>query len=62
MWALTKCERVGALVVDALELDGHTYLMHRYQGSMVGGAPYVLEKWIGYTVVVTISSSSLRCF
>jgi len=26
-------------MVDAVELDGHTLLMHRYQENMVGGPP-----------------------
>ena len=37
MWALTWCERVDALVVNAWELDGQTKLMHHYQESLVRG-------------------------
>ena len=40
MCALIKRERVGTLVVDALELEGHAHLMNHYQGSMVGVPPH----------------------
>jgi len=43
VWPLTGCERFGVLVMDALEHEEHTHLMH-HQGSMVGGPPLVLEK------------------
>jgi len=43
VWVLTRRERFGALVVDALELEEHTHLMHHYQGSMVGGSPHFRE-------------------
>ena len=58
MWALTKRERIGALVVDAIELEGHTYLMHRYQGSMVGEPRHVLENGLATSVLITISYST----
>ena len=38
MRALTKRERDGALMVDALDIMD-THLMHRYQGSLVGQPP-----------------------
>ena len=41
MRALTKRERIGALVVDALELEEYTHLMHHYQEKvLVRGPPW----------------------
>jgi len=34
-------------MVNALEFEGHTKMMHHYQGSMVGGPPHFGEiNWL----------------
>ena len=65
VWALTKRERIGVLVMDACGVRW-TYLFDASLSKKHGGrTTSCLEKWIGYTVLVTISSSSfwfyLKC-
>jgi len=40
-----------------VELDGHTLLMHHYQGSLVEGPPWFGDLEISSLVLITISNS-----
>ena len=62
MRALTKRERVGALVVDVLELEGHTHLMHRYQENFGEKTILFWRNRLAISILVTISSFSLKYF
>ena len=53
--ALTKRGRIGALVVDAMDLMD-THLTHHYQGILVGQPP-CLELWSIVSSLVTISKT-----
>ena len=39
MRALTQCESIGALVVDAFELNGYNLGCITIKGGLVGGPP-----------------------
>ena len=43
VWALTKCERIGAFGSRCNRSLMNTSGMHRYQGVLVGGSPYFRE-------------------